>query len=105
MCPFSSLSSRGEDYRVRIPRKICFGLMGPFRRVNALVRLENACPYWRAGRKRGEESVPFRGREEEKKGRKEGEDAVYWRFADIKWREKEEEDSWTLEKPCPGTDK
>lgn len=72
MCPFSSLSSRGEDYRVRIPRKICFGLMGPFRRVNALVRLENACPYWRAGRKRGEESVPFRGREEEKKGRKEG---------------------------------
>ena len=39
LCPFYS---RGEDYRARIPRKICFGLMGPFRRVNALVRLENA---------------------------------------------------------------
>lgn len=28
------------DRRARIPRKICFGLMGPFRRVDALVRLE-----------------------------------------------------------------
>lgn len=53
-------------------------------------------------------SIPREGggeKKEERKGETSWEDAVYWRFADIKWREKEEEDSWTLEKPCPGTDK
>lgn len=37
-----------------------------------------------------------------KKGGNERQDAVYWKLADIKCRER---NSWTLEKPCPGTDK
>lgn len=60
----SALSSRGEDYRVRIPRKICFGLMGPFRRVNALVRLENVCTRHDRGKRNGFFS---KGRRKEKK--------------------------------------
>lgn len=95
----SALSSRGEDYRVRIPRKICFGLMGPFRRVNALVRLENVCTRHDRGKRNGFFS---KGRRKEKKKGNERQDAVYWKLADIKCRER---NSWTLEKPCPGTDK
>lgn len=65
----SVLSSRGEDYRVRIPRKICFGLMGPFRRVNALVRLENVCTRHDRGKRNG--FFP-EGRRKEKKEKRAG---------------------------------
>lgn len=71
--------------------------MGPFRRVNALVRLENACPVLARG-VRGEKSrfhseggEGEKERKEERERETSWEDAVYWRFADIKWREKEEE--------------
>lgn len=91
LCPFYS---RGEDYRARIPRKICFGLMGPFRRVNALVRLENARARATIRKNR---NVSFSRRESGKTGERERknerEDTVYWKLADIKWRGAEFMDS------------
>lgn len=73
--------------------------MGPFRRVNALVRLENARARATIRKKTETRFLSFRGEkgrvEEGKKGggNEPWEDMVYWKLAGIKWRGAEFMDS------------